>query len=146
MLPELWRLRPNARLVAVGRGLEPADRDSRISTPGFVPSLGRSAYAGAAVVAVPLLRGGGLPLKFIEALSYGLPVVATSHAAVLLEDGRAGRDFLAATETRAFAAAIEALLADRERAAVVGAAGRQLAVGRYSVGYLASLLGPQVPV
>ena len=30
---------------------------------------------------VPLLQGGGTPLKFVEALAYGLPVVATPRAA-----------------------------------------------------------------
>ena len=42
----------------------------------------------------PLLHGGGSPLKFIEALAHGLPVIATAHSSRLLEDGRTGEDFV----------------------------------------------------
>ena len=139
VLPAVWRLRPEAELVAVGRGLEPAPRDHRIHTPGFVADL-RPVYAAAAVALVPLLRGGGSPLKFIEALSYGLPVVATAHAASRLEYAVQGRDHLVARSPEEFAAAVESLLADRARAAALGAAGRELVVAHYSVQYLATVL------
>jgi glycosyltransferase involved in cell wall biosynthesis len=139
VMPELWELRGDVELVAVGRGLRDADRDPRIRTPGFVSDL-RSAYAAAAVAVVPLQRGGGSPLKFIEAMSYGLPTVATAHAAALLEEALPGRDCLVAQDARGFAAAVESLLADPARAAAVGAAGRELAVDHYSVRYLSGLL------
>jgi glycosyltransferase involved in cell wall biosynthesis len=118
-------------------------RDHRIETPGFVEDL-RSAYAAADVAAVPLLRGGGSPLKFVEALAYGLPVVATRHAASLLEDGVAGRDFIAADGGREFAAEIVALLTDLPRAAAIGRAGRELAARWYSVDTLTTLLTPRL--
>lgn len=143
VLPAVWERIPGARLTAVGRG---SDRvgiplDPRIDAPGFVEDLD-AAYRAADVVLVPLLRGGGSPLKFVEGLAHGLPVVATAHAARLLEDGVPGRDFLAAEDATEFAAVIESLLADPAAAAAIGAAGRDLVVGRYSVDRLATLVGP----
>lgn len=139
VLPAVWERRPNVRLTVVGRGLPGAPPDPGIDAPGFVEDLG-GAYAAADVVVVPLQRGGGSPLKFIEALAYGLPVVATAHAARLIEDGVPGRDFLSASGAGEFAEAITALLGDRGRAAALGAAGRELAARSYSVDALASLL------
>jgi polysaccharide biosynthesis protein PslH len=139
VLPALWQRMPDVRFMAIGRGVPAATRDSRIETPGFVEDLA-GAYRAADVVLVPLLRGGGSPLKFVEALAYGLPVVASAHAGRLLEDGVPGRDFLAAADPAEFAEAIEALLADPRRAAAIGAAGRELAVRCYSVDALVSSL------
>jgi glycosyltransferase involved in cell wall biosynthesis len=144
VLPALWERRPGVRLTALGAGLPEAPRDPRIEAPGFVEDL-PGEYGKTGVVLVPLRRGGGSPLKFIEGLAYGLPVVATGHAARLLEDGVAGRDFLAADSGTEFAAAIELLLSYPERAAAIGAAGRDLAVRRYSVPTLASLLASWPP-
>jgi glycosyltransferase involved in cell wall biosynthesis len=145
VMPAVWGHHPEVRLKAVGRGL-PADADGaeigtdpRIDTPGFVEDLA-GAYGAADIVLVPLLRGGGSPLKFVEGLAYGLPVVATAHAARLLEEGVDGRDFIVAADAPAFAASIGALLDDPARAAGLGAAGRALAVRSYSVEHLSALL------
>ena len=139
VLPAVWRRMPDVRLTAIGRGLPEASRDSRIETPGFVEDLA-DAYRASDIALVPLLRGGGSPLKFIEGLAYGLPIVATAHAARLIEDGVPNRDFVAADGVAEFAQAIEGLLADPSRAAAIGAAGRALAVRGYSVDALARLL------
>ncbi len=141
VLPEVWQRRPDLHLAVVGRGLREPPRDARIEAPGFVEDL-RAAYAAADVVAVPLLSGGGSPLKFVEALAYGLPVVATRHAARLLEDGVPDRDFLAADGAGEFGAAILALLDDPVAAARVGAAGRRLACRCYSIDALSNLVAP----
>jgi len=139
VLPTVWRRIPDARLTAVGRGLPEASRGPRIETPGFVDELA-DAYRTADIVLVPLLRGGGSPLKFVEGLAYGLPVVATQHAARLIEDGVPGRDFLAADGATEFAQAIEGLLVDPGRAAAIGAAGRELAIRGHSIDALARLI------
>ena len=139
VLPLVWERRPSVRATVVGRGLSNPPSDERIEALGFVEDL-RTAYATADVVVVPLLHGGGSPLKFVEGLAYGLPVVATQHAAGLLEDGVAGVHFLAATDPAGFADALELVLADPARAASIGAAGRELADRCYSVDALARLL------
>jgi glycosyltransferase involved in cell wall biosynthesis len=141
VLPAVWARRPDVTLRAVGRGALDTPRDPRIEVAGFVADL-RSEYASADVALVPLLRGGGSPLKFVEGLAHGLPVIASTHAARLLEDGVPGRDFLAAGDAAEFAEAIEMLLVDPVRAAAIGAAGRELAVNCYSIEALVSSLTP----
>lgn len=82
VMPRVWAQLPDARLLMAGRA---SDRvrgaeDPRVERPGFVEDL-RATYARASAVAVPLVRGGGTPLKFVEALAYGVPVVSTGVAA-----------------------------------------------------------------
>jgi polysaccharide biosynthesis protein PslH len=139
VLPIAWERRPRLRVLVAGRGLTDPPADERVEVLGFVEDL-RTAYAAADLVVVPLLHGGGSPLKFVEALAYGLPVVATEHAAGLLEDAVAGRDFLAATDPSAFAGEIDRLLGNPSAGEKLGDAGRELADRRYSVDALATLL------
>jgi glycosyltransferase involved in cell wall biosynthesis len=140
VLPAVWETMPDVRLCAVGAGLPEASRDPRIETPGFVEDLA-SAYAAADIAIVPLLRGAGSPLKFVEGLAYGLPVLTTPHAAGLLEDGVAGRDFVVGDGATELAAAIAALLGDPARAGEIGSAGRAVVERYYSVDHLTTLLG-----
>lgn len=142
VMPMVWSRDPEIRLLAAGRGLAQPPADPRIETPGFVAVL-RDAYAACDAVLVPLLRGGGSPLKFAEGLAHGLPVVASAHAAALIEDGTPGEDFLVADGPAEFAIAIEALLGDPQRAAAIGLAGRRLAADHYSVDSLVTLLSAQ---
>ena len=141
VLPLVWEARPEVRLAVVGRGLATRPADERIEVLGFVEDL-RTVYAAADIVCVPLLHGGGSPLKFIEALAYGLPVVATEHAARLLEDGVAGEHFLSAADPQGFADAIVRLLGGGSLGPAIGAAGRALVESCYSVQALATLLSP----
>ncbi len=139
VLPLLWERRPDARLLVVGRGLDNPPEDPRVEALGFVEDL-RMAYTRADAVVVPLLHGGGSPLKFVEALAYGLPVVATAHAARLLEEGTPGEHFLVGETAEELALALERALRDRSAALALGAAGRQLAARSYSIDTLAGLL------
>jgi glycosyltransferase involved in cell wall biosynthesis len=139
VLPIAWRTRPEIRLLVAGRGAVDPPSEERIELLGFVEDL-RSVYARAGAAVVPLLHGGGSPLKFVEALAYGLPVIATRHAAGLLEDGVANEHFLSASDPVEFAAAVSSLFADRQRARRLGAAGRKLVDCSYSVEALAALL------
>jgi glycosyltransferase involved in cell wall biosynthesis len=139
VLPIVWECRPEVRLLVAGRGVGDPPSDERIEVLGFVEDL-RSVYGRAAGAAVPLLQGGGSPLKFVEALAYGLPVIASSHAARLLEDATPDKHFLLAADSAGFARSVVSLFADRPRAAALGAAGRELAVRSYSIEALATLL------
>src|ERR1019366_3459247 len=115
---------------------QPPSRDPRVEAVGFVEELS-VAYAGARCALVPLLQGGGSPLKLIEALAYGLPVLATHRAAAGLEL-RDGEHLLLADGGEAFAAALIRIL--RGGAPDLGQRGRELVAERYSIEALSSLL------
>jgi polysaccharide biosynthesis protein PslH len=134
VMPSVWAALPDATLAVTGRGLAlPAGTDARIDALGFVDDLG-AVYATAAAAVIPLLRGGGSPLKFIEALAYGVPVVATPTAAVGL-DAQAGVHYAQADGAQAFATALTGVL--RDGADEIAGAGRELALRDYSVAALA---------
>jgi glycosyltransferase involved in cell wall biosynthesis len=136
VMPRLWPIVPAARLAVAGRGPAPVEGDARTDVLGFVDDL-PALYAASSVVAVPLTAGGGSPLKFIEALAFGLPVVATPTAAAGL-DATPGQHYLEAEDPGAFAAALAHVL--MHGAPGVGAAGRELAERRYSIEALAAEL------
>ncbi len=138
VMPLVWERHSDVSVSVAGRGLDQAPPDGRIEALGFVPDLS-AVYATADVVVVPLLHGGGSPLKFTEALAYGLPVVATDHASRLLEDGAAGVHFMSAASANAFADAVVRMLEDRDQALAIGAAGRELAARCYSIDTLAAI-------
>jgi glycosyltransferase involved in cell wall biosynthesis len=139
VFPRVWAELPDACLTLVGGGLaEPPSADPRVEALGFVTDL-RAAYASARCAVVPLLHGGGTPLKFIEALAYGLPVIATPRAATGL-DVRDGESCLLAGSAEEFAAALVEVL--RDGAPELALRGRKLAAERYSVEALSRLLAP----
>jgi glycosyltransferase involved in cell wall biosynthesis len=137
VMPRVWAELPDARLTLVGPGLgETPSSDPRIETLGFVESLS-AVYRSARCAVVPLLQGGGTPLKFIEALAYGLPVIATPRAAGGL-DVTDGEDCLIAGSEEEFAGALVRVL--RDRAPELGRRGRELAAEHYSIEALSRLL------
>ncbi len=139
VMERVWKQLPDARLALVGAGLQrPPSEDPRVEALGFVDDLA-SAYASCACALVPLLQGGGSPLKLIEALGYGLPTIATSCAVAGLNVSD-GEEVLVADGQEAFAAAIVAVL--RNGAPQLGRAGRRVVQRRYSIETLATLLAP----
>ncbi len=140
-MPSLWERAPEVRLIVAGKGSDRAAApDTRIEIRGFVPDLG-ALYEAAGCVAVPLLKGGGSPLKFVEALAYRVPVAATPLAAAGLEV-HAGEHYAeGAPDGPAFAAALlEAL--DPARGNRLALAGRALAEAEYSIEALERRLAP----
>jgi polysaccharide biosynthesis protein PslH len=141
VMPNLWKQAPDVRLVVAGKGSDELEvSDPRVEARGFVPDL-RDLYLAAGCAAVPLLEGGGSPLKFVEALAFGVPVVATPRAAAGL-DVQAGEHYLEAEPAgEAFAGAILRAL---EPAAgnALARAGRRLAEAEYSIESLERRLAP----
>jgi glycosyltransferase involved in cell wall biosynthesis len=147
VFPRVWVELPDATLTLVGAGLQasstPTSRelqaligDPRVEALGFVEDL-REAYARARCAVVPLLQGGGTPLKLLEALAYGMPVVATPRATAGLAV-RDGEHCLIAAGADAFAAALCGALRDGDPE--LGRRGRELVAERYSVEALGRLL------
>ncbi len=137
VFPRVWQELPDARLALVGAGLDrPPSADPRVEALGFVEDL-HAAYARARCAVVPLLQGGGTPLKLIEALAHGLPVIATSRAVAGLQlQGEA--HCLLADDAASFAATLVRVL--REGAPEIGRRGRELAAERYSIEALSELV------
>jgi polysaccharide biosynthesis protein PslH len=139
VMPRVWPAAPDVTLTVAGIESERlSPRDRRVTIAGFVEEI-EPLYAAAGCVAVPLLVGGGSPLKFVEALAYRIPVVATAMAAAGLT-ARAGVEYFEGGENGAsFAEALLRAL-DSESADDVAAAGRRLAEREYSIEALARLL------
>lgn len=95
---------------------------------GYVDDL-REALSGHRMFLSPVLSGTGVKTKVLDGMSVGLPVVATSLgvAGVPVTDGS---DALVGDSPREFAAHVRALHDDPERAARIGAAGRELLATR----------------
>jgi polysaccharide biosynthesis protein PslH len=138
MAEEILPRAPEARLTVIGRGEPDAQGHDRVQIRGFVDDL-RGAYALSSCVVVPLLQGGGSPLKFVEALAYGLPVVATPRAAAGLE-AVPGEHFLLGEDAERFAAALTEAIAGRAEG--IARAGRRLAQDRYSISAITSAVAP----
>jgi glycosyltransferase involved in cell wall biosynthesis len=137
VFPRVWSELPDATLTLIGAGLEQApSSDPRIETLGFVDDL-RAAYAQASCAVVPLLQGGGTPLKLIEALAYGLPVIATPRAVAGL-NLRHGEHCLVADGGQEFADALVQIL--RNGSPEIARAGRRLVEECYSIEALSALL------
>jgi polysaccharide biosynthesis protein PslH len=138
VMPILWRSVPEATLLLAGRGPDTGARDSRVETLGFVDELA-DVYEAADVAVIPLLEGGGSPLKLIEAMAYGLPVVATSVAVRGLESAEAGRHFLLGDDPATLADALAQVLRGEHDG--LGQRARALAEEHYSIEALAEILG-----
>jgi glycosyltransferase involved in cell wall biosynthesis len=131
-MPRVWERAGDVELVVAGKGSEGIETGGeRVRPRGFVPDL-RALYLEAGCVAVPLLEGGGSPLKFVEALAYRVPVAATPRAAAGLEV-RAGEHYAeGGTDGESFAAALLAAL-EPDRGNRLAVAGRELAEREYSI-------------
>jgi glycosyltransferase involved in cell wall biosynthesis len=137
VMPRVWQSAPEARLTLVGRGLDGWHApDARIVLAGFVEDLA-AAYGRSACVVVPITVGGGTPLKFVEALAYGVPVVATPFAARGLQ-AAPGEHYREGTDADSFAEGVLEVL--RDGATQMAARARTLAEREYSVEALARLL------
>lgn len=120
-------------LTAFGGGPERAELEARIARLGIgnrVGLLGRrddvpELMAGCDVFVLPS-RYEGLPVSIIEAMAAARPVVATAVGGIpeLVVDGETGV-LVPPDDAASLAAAIADVLADRERGAALGAAGRE---------------------
>ena len=139
VMPLVWKRLPEATLTVAGTGLKrPISEDKRVRTLGYVESLAE-VYAGARAVVVPLLQGGGTPLKLIEALAFELPVVATPRAVRGLEVS-AGVHCEVAEGATDFAEAILRVMSGD--ATDIARRGRELAAEKYSIEVLERILAP----
>ena len=113
---------------------------ARLAVPGVV-FHGEVADAQAfmremRVMLAPILSGGGMRIKILEAMAAGKAVVSTAIGAEGI-DIADGQNIVIADDPATFAAAVESLLADVARAQAMGEAARALVATRYSTDALA---------
>ena len=135
VFPAVIARRPAARLRLAGAHLPEEARKRlgripNIDLLGLVPDSGKF-IDECAVIALPILVRGGVPVKLVESMARGKAVVARPE----LVDGLPvldGKDLLVRTDPEEFAKAIVDLLARPEEAARLGENARRTFVDNWS--------------
>ena len=126
ILPQIWRKKPEVKLLIVGKdppaAIRAYSRDPRIVVTGKVPDL-RKYFAKATVAVAPLVYGVGIQNKVLEAMSCGIPVVTTSRVTEALQV-LDGRELLVANHPAEFAECVLRLIENRKLRSRISAAGR----------------------
>lgn len=119
-LEEVWpRIRwehPEAELLVVDSSRDdsaPDDLPEGATVRGFVDDLA-SVYESAAVAVVPIAHGTGFVNRCADALTAGVPLVATPEPASTLPDLTPGDHALVASTPEGFSEHVTNLLGDRE--------------------------------
>ncbi len=131
--PRIREAMPDVRFYIVG-GRPPAELQARADgascfVTGFVDDLAPW-YRAATVFVSPLLVAGGLLQKVMDAMAFGVPVVATSVCNHGL-GATPGEHLLTADTAEAFAAAVLTLLRDPEARGHLGSAGQRFIQTHY---------------
>jgi glycosyltransferase involved in cell wall biosynthesis len=135
VFPLVQQAMPGARLTVIGKN-PPADflrmaesSQGAIEVTGYVADLAPYLRETTLMV-VPVLAGGGMRVRILEAFARGLPVVTTT---IGLEgiDAQAGRDVLVADTPETFAAGVTQVLEDTHLQQQLVTNGRALVENRY---------------
>lgn len=134
--PILRAAYPGTRLLLVGDRptslmKAAASADDNVVVTGKVDDV-RPYLAESDVVAVPLLIGGGMRSKILEAFAAGIPVVSTTKGAEGI-DVTDGRELLVRDGAANFAAGIQELWNDPERARGIAERGLGFVLRDYSM-------------
>jgi glycosyltransferase involved in cell wall biosynthesis len=106
-----------------------AEQHAGVHVHGYVPDA-KPFWTQAAALAVPLLSGGGVRVKILEAMAMGVPVVSTTIGCEGLAV-RNGEHLLVADTPEAFSRACARVLQDQELAQRLAHNARQLILERY---------------
>ncbi|MBR0649982.1 methyltransferase domain-containing protein [Roseomonas terrae] len=134
VMPLVWRVRPDARLLLVGYAPPPevqALASDRIVVTGQVPDLAPW-FERSRVMLAALRYGAGVKGKVVEAMRAGLPVVTTAVGAEgigIVPDQEA----IVAEDAAGLAAGVLALFDDPARCTRMSAAGAALVARRFSL-------------
>lgn len=109
--------------------VELAERHQNVRVHGYVADASPF-WTSAAVLAVPLLSGGGVRVKILEAMAMGVPVVSTTVGCEGLEV-QDGEHLLIADTPGEFARACASVLSDQTLAGHLANNARQLILERY---------------
>ncbi|MCC9076798.1 glycosyltransferase family 4 protein [Litorilinea aerophila] len=134
VFPQVLAQVPNAILTVMGK--QPPAALARLGLPpgsleltGYVDDP-RPYLADTAAFIVPLLAGGGMRVKILDAWSWGLPVVSTTVGAEGIQL-RAGEQLVLADEPGDFARAVVRCLQEPDYARQLAQAGRDWVLAHY---------------
>ena len=129
-LPVIQAQQPAAVFYAIGRQppVELVGQPGLVA-PGYVDDP-ETYWAQSRVFVVPLLAGGGMRVKILDAWARGVPVVSTTIGAEGLAY-RAGENLLIGDTPTALADAVTRVLADPALAARLAEAGRRTVLAHY---------------
>lgn len=113
------------------RELKAIADNKNVFVHGFVESID-SMLAVTHILFVPLLSGGGVRIKILEAMSNGIPVLSTSKGCEGI-GARDGVEVLIRDEPSEFALALVALASDPEMRGQMSLAGRQFLNEKYNL-------------
>ena len=134
ILPLLRSSQASRTLHIAGRGSTDLKRlyesVTELHWHGYVEDL-EPLYRAADIAIVPLRAGGGSRIKILEAMSHGLPVVATAKAVEGL-NVTPGQHYVLAETNEEFARRIEGLLQDFTQRETLCMASRRLILSQYS--------------
>lgn len=139
VLPLIIRELPDVRFIIAGKNPPKAVMDlvhsdnevaSNIEVTGFIPDAG-SVIAQSKVFVVPLLAGGGMRVKILDAWLWGIPLVSTGIGAEGI-DINPGKDILIADDPSEFAQHVITVLKDPVFAAQMVKNGRQTVETHYN--------------
>lgn len=133
ILPRLLQIWPRTCFYIVGRSPTTAVQalsGEHVVVTGTVPDV-RPYLQHAKVVVAPLRLARGVQNKVLEAMSMGLPVVASQECATAI-DALPGRDFLTAGTMQEYVNQIESVLREPLQAEAIGTAARQRVLAHYS--------------
>ena len=136
VFPLIRRLVPDAKFIIAGYGppeelTSLAEKDPGVFVPGFVDDIDEC-YKKASVFVAPILLGGGIIVKILDALAAGTPVVTTSYGNEGIGAAN-GRDLLVADDAEGFAAAVLRVLREEELAETLSVNGREFVREHYSL-------------
>lgn len=135
VFPLIRKSIPDAVFIAAG--YDPPEEltslqrnDPNIIVPGFVEDL-EETYKTASVFVAPILIGGGIMLKILDAMASGTPVVATSYGNEGIGAAH-GRDLFVADNAEDFAESVLRLLRDNKLSEYIAANAMEFVRKNYS--------------
>jgi glycosyltransferase involved in cell wall biosynthesis len=135
VFPRIQKDVPQASLTIIGKNPPPdfleyeRQHPEAIKVTGYVPSL-RSYLEKAAAVVIPVRAGGGMRVRILESLAWGMPLVTTTIGLEGIE-ARPGEEVLVADEPAEFTQAVVGLIKDAALRNKLSLQGRRLAETRY---------------
>ena len=146
---KLSKVNPRVRLMLIGEGpllrivKKQSQRlgiDHKVFFVGFVPQENMPAYYSSSDIFVLPSKYENSPNALLEAMSCGLPAVASAVGGIpdLVEDGKSG--FLVKpNKVGAFVESMERLTSNQKLRAAMGAHARQICINKYTWKHTASL-------